>query len=484
MKHEIIQNAESAEAAEESTQEHVEEYPQFVGEAHAAPEIANDRDSFLDEFVDEYYGDKISLIIEKACYSGDGNDKDDPNAYDTSLIFKHFLSDSEQSEIIHSLANNEAINDELQDKFKKGLADMISDADLIKDVIADPYLRAQHIEAIAHQKPDNPNDIRSVIWSTDVEFGKSEELRNLFSDGDFLERQYHISRLANHDKRRADYIKTVTSDSIAKLISDETVEPMELIKDPLLRKRHFDNLDRIMLKDDTLKAEEVNIWNLDPNFYGSIEYGSMLTEYAKKNPGIYENIDQSEVDALVAEKIEMISDEQLTSVMKIYKRNHHEGDAALARTLAPILGFETKIPKFTYGLRSDGEGNYAGYIRKTNSIIVFEKETEDKPHLWGAIKKTLLRRESQEPRGGTPFRIGVIGHELFHAHQWIGDNVPDDRKQKYYKNYARPFFNGESFSKGRGGAESWHTYRNQLIEAEAWAFGEKLEQRVVNLIEK
>ena len=74
----------------------------------------------------------------------------------------------------------------------------------------------------------------------------------------------------------------------------------------------------------------------------------MLFEYAKKNPEIYEKVNESEIDKLVSEALEKITDKQMTEIIKAYEKNPRKGDALIAKVLIAFLSINITSIRVLY----------------------------------------------------------------------------------------------------------------------------------------
>ncbi len=425
-------------------------------------------DSKLDDFFD-------------ACSFDDGaedSDRSNPNHYTPSLFLSKFLTLEEQEAIVEARTTDKSIPPDLAQKLKDGLAEIIDKSPVKVDLSIDPFLRNRHIDQIAGRDrgEDLSNDERifiDIIHKTDQRFYESAG-SILPYDADFIQNAYHVDNVVNkivsaNPNQNPEALKKQSIDALSyhiqNLIHEDDISLAEIVKDPFLRKRHFDSLADIGTdREAKINPNLMEIWGFDIDFEDSIDYSMGMLDKVEQNPDIYGNVDEKEINQQTDEILEKIPDKKLAEIARIYEKDPRRGDQALIEFLAPLLGLGFNPPGLTYGASSI-EKEKGHYNRFKHLITVCEdniKKTEEdnsRPILG------IFRRK--KPDELVYMRMNVVAHETWHAHQWAGQNVDADRRQKYQQNFAYYL----------RGTASYDDYCSQLIEAEAFAFGEKLKDR-------
>ena len=454
MNHELSGNFESQDT-EQSKWDSIGDEVQFKGETEPSDEIS--------EFVDKMYSDRIDSIIDGICF--DGGDHSSRSNYVTSNILIGTFTDKEQEEMITRRMNDESIGPEFTERLKENLAERIRSLSIADEVKSDPFLRRKHMDWIAGRFEDlgsEGNELRDLLWGADGDhFYQSGAAIALMFDADFLKKSYG----AEMDETKTKEI----SDCVSNLVQDGETTVKEIVRDPFLRKRHFESMVEIETVGLEVNTSLANLWKNDENFTESFEYRNMLYDVAMENPDVYEQVDDNAIEDLTNKALEQIPPVRIREIIRTYEKNPRQGDEYLLKTLLPILGLSNNPPKLDYGPSTGHEDGY--YTRSNHSITICEERIKEKENsdedrimktssLFGIFRTKKVKDELFR-------RMGVVAHETWHAHQWGGDNVDMERRKKYQSNFVY-YMNGK---------DNYHSYRSQLIEKEAWAFGSKFEEK-------
>ena len=454
-----------------------------------SPEEAEKRE-YLGYVFDAIYGRNLDSIIENSCYDGSTEEgKNNPDNYVVSCALGEFLSDEEQLDMIRRFASGEPATDELKGKFKTGMVDLIMKTGMADEVSSDPLLRKRYMDDIAGRYDNDlsmeARNLCRIIWNADEFFYESPEAKSLLNDKDFISNKYNVKKLVEtskeynpgqSDEALAESYVSGISQCVNYMVENKEATVEDIVKDPFFRKDHFDAQYEIETQGKEVKVELAEIWRMDIDFHDSYEYGSMLFEYAKKNPEIYEKVNESEIDKLVSEALEKVSDKQMAEIIKAYEKNPRKGDALIAKILIPILGLSDNPPTLKYGPAKNKEGGY--YKRSEHSVTICEdtldKEMPDDERILNTTSSIFDVFKPKKLEDKMFYRMGAVAHEFWHARQWGGKDVPEDKQEQYRKNFVY-YMTGHTF---------YGAYRSQLIEAEAWAFGKKMEDRCKSIYEQ
>jgi hypothetical protein len=484
MNHEVSKNSAEINTAEtewDSLEKEVE-FQEKIDTQETLPSEA-EKIEYIGYAFDAIYGKSIDSIIRNSCFDGDTEDeRKNPDNYVVSCALSEFLSDKDQQEMIQRFASGEPVTEELKQKFKDGIIGLAVETGIVDELMNDPLLRKRRADECAgrynHDIDEKERNLQTILWNADEYFFGSPEAQGLLEDRDFIMRKYNIEKLVEASK---DYNPGQTEETLAEsYISDisECIHAMvergeasieDIIKDPFFRKRHFDEQYAIELEGKTVNPELSELWRVDIDFHNSYEYGSLLFEYAKKNPKIYEKVNEAEIDKLVSEALAQVSDKQMIEIVKAYEKNPRKGDALIAKILIPILGLSDNPPTLKYGSAKDKEGGY--YKRSEHSVTICEDILEegepDNERILNATSSIFDVFRPKKLEDKMFYRMGAVAHEFWHARQWAGSDIPAEKQEQYRKNFVY-YMSGHSY---------YDAYRSQLIEAEAWAFGKKVEKR-------
>jgi hypothetical protein len=431
------------------------------------------------DFVEENYGDKIDALVFNACF--DGGDKTNPDHYVNSMLLDEALTNEEQIQMIDGLARTQKVDRVYSEKIKDFISEKMEHAPskFLGELRDDPFMRKRHADAISGRiggdLKENERILYELFTYADEDFYESEEARNLLGDEDYLTNKYRSVFNQLEEKIQKGEAKVDRNELLNNLtsalnsIADKNLATVEeLIHDPYLRGKHFDVLAAADLEGAVVSKEFYDLWDVDSEFFDSYEYDSRLRQRAYENPDIYEKRGVEDIDEVINEALEKISMRDFEEVLNAYEKDLRKGDELLFTKLLPILGLDKNPPKFEYG-KSDG-GESGCYIRHKHRMVVCEELIRDKivkaggapdterKMLFGLIKRREVGAEAFE-------HMNVVAHELWHAHQWAGEGVSEERRKKYQENFVY-------YMKGRNGYDA---YRAQLIEREAWAFGGRVE---------
>ncbi len=407
--------------------------------------------------------------IEKY-WESDNNDKVIITLY--NLLHVGF-TDKEKASVKWSKDNNEPVDDEIADRMTEGLIDAIKYKGLMSSVLRDPFMRSLRVELSDNDGKlwsDEPsreeqNEIIKFLWGLDEGFYASESAKGLIKN-----KALRILGRQNAER----YGKLVD-----KLIKEGEVTLPQLAHDPLLRKEHFKNLLELETGEGSYSEIEATLWSLDEGFTESKDYYKMMKKRISERPEIYEHPDKTEIDRLTDSVVQGISADKVMNIMANYRENMRSGDEELRRILLEAVGFRDKnnLPEIEYSkLRGGEEGRYDW---RNNKIIIDEDGIRN-----GLVRSSISFVDEEDllvnnnPRMDNDDelirrRIGVVAQEIWHACEWRGNLVDDERGKLYKENFVY-------YVDARDNQLPSYLYRSQLIEAEAWTFAEK----VVALIQR
>ncbi len=195
-------------------------------------------------------------------------------------------------------------------------------------------------------------------------------------------------------------------------------------------------------------AEQPLHW-LDEDFIKSPEYRSyqqeiQANERAVNKAEVY-SPDNRAVRQACDPYLDGIRQSDLTQIIAAYKRGNKEGDHLFFVLLVEVLGIK-KPPKLIYVEPEVDETARGKYTAKTNTVRIYESNIPD--HYCQ--------------------RMGVLAHEMWHAYQ--------EMKASYRngKNHLYKYNNGHYIDS----KDDYAGYRSQLVESEAFYFGDRVKQIV------
>ena len=442
------ENSPKLEPAERSASD----FPEFQNPELTATEILEKTD-----FVAKNYGDKLDFFIDNLYEDYDDSHRDDPERYVYKLSFEQICPEEKQTQFIKDRAAGKSIQDA---EIMQNLMHALLNSDLKDEVIKDPFLRQKHQDYLTRDLKDNsyPDELTELIWGFDRDFGETTNAMAVLFDPDYLERTY--------PGYTPESIKAFINDAIfnGKLTSSE------ILNDPYLRHRrtrlHLENPDAL-----NSDNEWVNIfWSLDKDFHTTSEHGKWIDISTAAHPEVYQvSSEDPEVVRITSEVLDQVSDQDLRQITKAYQTDWHAGDEKLREILLGPLGLTHCQPELRYQPGGDKK-ELAAYIRSQNLISINEEK-------FATPSRRLIDRFLR-PKLDDPLfeRIQAVSHELWHAHQKNGENVDSEHRQKYD-------FNFECYYDARhhNDEDRKARYKGQLIEAEAFTFGEAIGKRAREL---
>ena len=424
-------------------------------------------------------GDLVELYREsiidspdsiKKYWESDNNDKVIFTLY--NLLHVGF-TDKEKESVKWSKNNNEPVDGEIADRMTEGLINAIKGKRLMSSVLRDPFMRSLRVgcsDDVGELWSDEPsreeqNEIIKFLWGLDEGFYASESAKGLIKN-----KALRILGRQNAERY---------SELVGKLIKNREVTLPQLAHDPLLREEHFKNLLELETGEGGYSEIEATLWSLDEGFTESKEYYKMMKKRISERPEIYEHPDKTEIDRLTDSVVQGISADKVMNIMANYRENMRSGDEELRRILLEAVGFRDKnnLPEIEYSeLRGGEEGRYDW---RNNKIIIDEDGIR-----YGLVRSSISFVDEEDllvndnPRMNNDDelirrRIGVVAQEIWHACEWRGNLVDDERGRLYKENFVY-------YVDARDNQLPSYLYRSQLIEAEAWTFAEK----VVALIQR
>lgn len=190
----------------------------------------------------------------------------------------------------------------------------------------------------------------------------------------------------------------------------------------------------------------------DEGFNDSPEYRTYLNEIeVNKNSIIESEVFHPENEAIRAACdpfLNILRKTDLRDIRRAYSRSNEEGDETLARLLVDILGIKNP-PKISVEKRDPRKTANGEYKSSINTIVIFKRDT-------------LIR----DCRGA-----GVLAHEMWHAYQEMQASYRDGKNHLYK-------YNNEHYIKSE---DNYTGYRTQLIESEAFYFGDSVRQILTSI---
>lgn len=383
------------------------------------------------------------------------------------------LTPKEQESVDRSKDKNEPVDNRIAKRMTEELIGAIEGNGLMDKVLRDPFMRSLRVELsdnVGKLWSDEPsrekqNEIIKFLWGLDEGFYASENAKGLIKNK-------ALRILGRQNAERYGGL-------VDELIEKGEVTLPQLAHDPLLREEHFKNLLELETGEGSYSEIEATLWSLDEGFTESEDYYKMMEKRVSERPEIYEHPDKTEIDRLTGSVVQGISADKVMNVMANYRGNMRSGDEELRRILLEAVGFRDKnnLPEIEYSkLRGGEEGRYDW---RNNKIIIDEDGIRN-----GLVRSSISFVDEEDllvnnnPRMDNDDelirrRIGVVAQEIWHACEWRGNLVDDERGKLYKENFVY-------YVDARDNQLPSYLYRSQLIEAEAWTFAEK----VVALIQR
>ena len=410
------------------------------------------------------------------------------------------LTENEKKSVEQLYKKNLPVDDKelvgIVEKFTDKLRQVIEDNHLMSEVLGDPFLRKRHIEYLIRGElesnspiEERQTEIAKFLWSLDGGFYESEGVRDLISDEHGERRNLFLLRVLNQGYGRDNVWRASSKDERGRIVEQygalvsaltkSGVTLRQLVKDPFLRKEHFDKLLELETGEGEYSEAKAKLWSFDEGFTESEDYYKMMKRRISEHPEIYEHPDKTEIDRLTDSVVQGISADKVMNIMANYRENMRSGDEELRRILLEAVGFRDKnnLPEIEYSeLRGGEEGRYDW---RNNKIIIDEDGIR-----YGLVRSSISFVDEEDllvnnnPRMNNNDelirrRIDVIAQEIWHACEWRGNLADNERGRMYKENFVYYVDGGDNEFSSR-------QYRSQLIEAEAWTFAGK----VMNLIRR
>lgn len=219
---------------------------------------------------------------------------------------------------------------------------------------------------------------------------------------------------------------------------------------------HLFRMRRIELMDNPLAvapnskvfAEQPLHW-LDEDFVTSPEYRSYQQEIQENGRAVNKSKvyspDYGAVKKTCDPYLDRIRQSDLSQILAAYKRGDKEGDQLFFALLVELLDIK-KPPRLLY-VKSDASQTHKGkYIARTNTVRMHE----------GNIPNSSYQR------------MGVLAHEMWHAYQEMKASYRNGKNHLYR-------YNNDNYIKPE---DNYSGYRTQLVESEAFYFGDTVMQIV------
>lgn len=218
----------------------------------------------------------------------------------------------------------------------------------------------------------------------------------------------------------------------------------------LFRMRRIELMDNplAVAPDAQVYAEQPLHW-LDEDFIKSPEYRSYQQEIQANERAVNRaevfSPDRQSIRQACDPYLDRIRQSDLTQIIATYKRGNKEGDQLFFVLLVEVLGIK-KPPKLLYVEPQTNETTRGKYVAKTNTVRIYESN----------IPNHYCQR------------MGVLAHEMWHAYQ--------EMKASYRngKNHLYKYNNGHYIDS----KDDYAGYRSQLVESEAFYFGDRVKQIV------
>ena len=219
---------------------------------------------------------------------------------------------------------------------------------------------------------------------------------------------------------------------------------------------HLFRMRRIELMDNPLAvAPDAKVFTeqplhwLDDDFVTSPEYRSYQQEIQENERTVNKtdvySPDYGAISKACNPYLDRIRQSDLSQILAAYKKDAKEGDRLFFALLASVLDIK-KPPKLLY-VKSDASQTIKGkYIARTNTVRMYE----------GNIPNSSYQR------------MGVLAHEMWHAYQEMKASYRNGKNHLYR-------YNNDNYIKPE---DNYSGYRTQLVESEAFYFGDTVMQIV------
>lgn len=449
------------------------------------------------------FGNNFYRIIRDLLYKKDkngfGKNRRDPSSYTPQNDFEFVADKKCQEAMIEEFCETGTVTKKTLNGAHERLAKAICDSGFANEMDHGNYfLRQKHADYLAGRLDfaeggERDEWILRSVWVLDPSFEESDEAKSLVVDRDYLYKVYgkkierellgrnrsKLEILLSQNRPKLENSSQVNdpgqyeramSKELEEAIKSGILTAGEILKDPFLRKRRIKDLHHWSQKQPPVVEK---IWRLDGvDFYNDQGFIDYLNRLQDDNADIFD-VSYAEVEQRVTKAIERIPDMTFREILKAYKRNPCQGDQVLIHSLSPILGLSHNPPTILYKESKDGKSSATYYEVaedgfEENTIVYHENKEQ-------SFFQTIAQTLHLAPINDELFnRIGSIAHEMWHAHQYFGDNVGPELRERYHRN-ARYYMKPEHVPL---------VYRTQLLEIEAFAFGEALKARLKEICNK
>jgi hypothetical protein len=446
------------------------------------------------EFALKHYGDKLGFFAKNLYDSGRRDD------YDSYTMSAH--ADVEvvpgvsimpwgiQSRLIVATINSNPIPENIIEEVTDNIATTLSESELAEEIKNDPFLRSRRVKyetgggynEMVKEIGDKNLALAQTIWELDEGFERSGAAAAIFISPEWREKKYHGAEIAqSYTDEQGQFVESV----IDRIVNRNPKMLGELLRDPFLREKYCERLvERAYGEKSDIPDDEIDdikaVWYSDNNFYESKEFKASLADAKTLHPDIYTKVDDKAVEKEVNDALNKIPDEEIKAIMHEYLKNPDYADSLLINALCPVLGLDNNPPGIRYEAESEDSSTQGCYERSSHSVVIYRDVMErtgrnrdraltvqsaQKPeNILSRLGKLLTRPKVDE---NILNRLNLIAHETWHAHQWAGRNIDKRQRALYRINF---FFYADHNDDYKG-------YRTQLLEKEAWAFGDSFEKR-------
>ncbi|MBQ2672443.1 hypothetical protein IJH26_00260 [Candidatus Saccharibacteria bacterium] len=177
-----------------------------------------------------------------------------------------------------------------------------------------------------------------------------------------------------------------------------------------------------------------------------VEHIPIRRELTKWEETFGDSVNSGEVAKASREFLNQIEDNKVMQwdIIEANRQNYREGSKKMAQYLAEILDID--MPVINYRI-SDGDGSFGSFNPEEYSITLYY--------------------DRKRSRKGSTNDLNTIAHEMWHAYQAILAIEGDTKRSQLYELNDRCYIAPE---------ESVQGYAKQLMEAEAFRFGDGVER--------
>lgn len=269
------------------------------------------------------------------------------------------------------------------------------------------------------------------------------------------------------------------NEELRKKVSELTPEELNLLRQQHLEYELYGTEPISYIDDDgktdwakyDQNSERKNLWHYDTGWEESIQYQILSdkqnqekahkaaeewAELTAKYPNIFGNVDFAAIKQRAKETLEMIPLEKIHEIAKLKASGkYRKADQVEVDLFTEIFNLDSK-PELQYGAKNICGGNYSHPDRRLVVRRLFSGKDDEK-------------RVDQ-----------IIAHEMWHAYQFKEEDHNTELGKKYkinsdhYQQGNPSWINSSSNTDdlSQNPYEVYDRYRNQLLEAEAFVFGE------------